>query len=145
MVESGGRCYDQNSLRFSPIFCKNQCFDQLFLHNLALFRVKNANCLADFVSNNIFKIVTSVPGKVLSTKNWHRNVSRQGERIEPDFSVLVVVQVGPRVAALLALAPDLLPRAVELLVRPWKCTISGTFTSSGTDVMITMFCDFRQF
>jgi hypothetical protein len=31
-----------------------------FLHNLALFRFKNAN----FFAENIFKIITSVPGKV---------------------------------------------------------------------------------
>jgi hypothetical protein len=32
-----------------------------FLHNLALFRVKNANFFADFLGENIFKIITSVP------------------------------------------------------------------------------------
>jgi hypothetical protein len=33
-----------------------------FLHNLALFRVKNANFFAEFFSKNISKIITSVPG-----------------------------------------------------------------------------------
>jgi hypothetical protein len=32
------------------------------LHNLALFRVKNANFFAEFFGENIFKIITSVPG-----------------------------------------------------------------------------------
>jgi hypothetical protein len=32
------------------------------LHNLALFWVKNANFFAIFFSENIFKIITSVPG-----------------------------------------------------------------------------------
>jgi hypothetical protein len=31
------------------------------LHNLALFRVKNANFFAEFFGENIFKIITSVP------------------------------------------------------------------------------------
>jgi hypothetical protein len=33
------------------------------LHNLALFRVKNANFVAEFFGKNIFKILTSVPGE----------------------------------------------------------------------------------
>jgi hypothetical protein len=32
------------------------------LHNLALFWVKNANFFAEFFGENIFKIITSVPG-----------------------------------------------------------------------------------
>jgi hypothetical protein len=31
------------------------------LHNLALFRVKNANFSANFFGENIFKIIASVP------------------------------------------------------------------------------------
>jgi hypothetical protein len=34
-----------------------------FLHNLALFWVKNANFLPNFFGENIFKIITSVPGR----------------------------------------------------------------------------------
>jgi hypothetical protein len=37
------------------------------LHNLALFRVKNANFFAEFFGKNIFKIITSVPGKKCSS------------------------------------------------------------------------------
>jgi hypothetical protein len=33
-----------------------------FFHNLALFRVKNANFFAEFFGENILKIITSVPG-----------------------------------------------------------------------------------
>jgi hypothetical protein len=32
------------------------------LHNLALFGVKNANFFAEIFGENIFKIITSVPG-----------------------------------------------------------------------------------
>jgi hypothetical protein len=39
---SGGRCYDQNFLRFSAFFSKTNDIIKI-LHNLALFRVKNAN------------------------------------------------------------------------------------------------------
>jgi hypothetical protein len=42
------------------VFLKNQCYDQFF-QNLALFRVKNANFLAKFFGENIFKIITLVP------------------------------------------------------------------------------------
>jgi hypothetical protein len=34
-----------------------------FLKNLALFWVKNANFFANFFGENIFKIITSVPGR----------------------------------------------------------------------------------
>jgi hypothetical protein len=33
-----------------------------FLHNLVLFRVKNANFFPENFGENIFKIITSVPG-----------------------------------------------------------------------------------
>jgi hypothetical protein len=36
----------------------------IFLHNLALFGVKNDNFFAKFFVENIFKIVTSVPGVI---------------------------------------------------------------------------------
>jgi hypothetical protein len=35
------------------------------LHNVALFWVKNANFFAEFFGENIFKIITSVPGQVV--------------------------------------------------------------------------------
>jgi hypothetical protein len=63
-----GRCYDHNFLRFLPIFAKKLAFFSKtnvmikFLHNLALFRVKNANFFAEFFGENILKIITSVPG-----------------------------------------------------------------------------------
>jgi hypothetical protein len=37
-----------------------------FLHNLALFWVKNANFFAEFFGENILKIITSVPGGIRS-------------------------------------------------------------------------------
>jgi hypothetical protein len=49
-----GRCYDHNFLRFLPIFCEKMAFFSKnnvsieFLHNLALFGVKNANFLPVF-------------------------------------------------------------------------------------------------
>jgi hypothetical protein len=33
------------------------------LQNVALFSVKNANFFAEFFAENIFKIITSVPGR----------------------------------------------------------------------------------
>jgi hypothetical protein len=42
-------------------FLKNQYYDQIFLHNLALLWVKNAIFVAIFFGENIFKIITSVP------------------------------------------------------------------------------------
>jgi hypothetical protein len=59
--------------QFSAIFDnfrrKNWRFSQKpmlwskFLHNLALFWVKNANFFAEFFVENIYKIITSVPGQ----------------------------------------------------------------------------------
>jgi hypothetical protein len=43
------------------VFLKHQCHDPI-LHNLALFWAKNANFFAKFFSENILKIITSVPG-----------------------------------------------------------------------------------
>jgi hypothetical protein len=42
------------------VFLKYQYYDH-FLHNFALFRVKNANVFAKYFGENILKIVTSVP------------------------------------------------------------------------------------
>jgi hypothetical protein len=48
-IESRGRCYDHNFLRFLPNFGKQLAFFSKtnimikILHNLALFGVKNAN------------------------------------------------------------------------------------------------------
>jgi hypothetical protein len=51
------------------VFLKNQCYDQFF-QKLALFWVKNANFFAKFFGENIFKIITSVPGTdVMIKKN----------------------------------------------------------------------------
>jgi hypothetical protein len=38
-----------------------------FLHNLALFGVKNANFFAIFFGENIFRIITSVPDQYKQT------------------------------------------------------------------------------
>jgi hypothetical protein len=63
-----GRCYDHNFLQFFPIFGKKLAFFlntnimiKLF-QNFALFSVKNENFFAKFFGENIFKIITSVPG-----------------------------------------------------------------------------------
>jgi hypothetical protein len=54
-----GRCYDHNFLRFSTIFGKKMAFFSKtnvmikILHNLALFRVKNANFFAEIFGENI--------------------------------------------------------------------------------------------
>jgi hypothetical protein len=67
-----GRCYDHNFLRFLTIFGeKNGVFSKTnvmikLLHNLALFQVKNANFFAKIFGENILKIITSVPGIVIS-------------------------------------------------------------------------------
>jgi hypothetical protein len=42
-------------------FLKTNVMIKLF-HNVALFRVKNANFFAEFCGENILKIITSVPG-----------------------------------------------------------------------------------
>jgi hypothetical protein len=64
-LTSRGQCYDHNFLRFSAkilsFFSKTNVMIKI-LHNLALFRVKNANFFAEFFGENIFKIITSVPG-----------------------------------------------------------------------------------
>jgi hypothetical protein len=53
-----GRCYDHNFLRFSAkklaFFSKTNVMIKV-LHNLALFRVKNANFFAEFFGENILK------------------------------------------------------------------------------------------
>jgi hypothetical protein len=58
-LETWGRCYDHIFLRFSKIFNERICvFSKAsvmikILHNLALFRVKNANFFAEFFGENI--------------------------------------------------------------------------------------------
>jgi hypothetical protein len=42
------------------------------LHNLALISVKNAIFFAEFFGENIFKIITSVPGLRLARKFAHK-------------------------------------------------------------------------
>jgi hypothetical protein len=54
---TGGRCYDQNFLRFSAKiwrFYQKTMLRSNFLHNLALFWVENVNFFADFFGKNIF-------------------------------------------------------------------------------------------
>jgi hypothetical protein len=45
-----------------------------FLHNLALFPVKNAKFVAEFFGENIFKIITSVPGNARPKKCFAKEV-----------------------------------------------------------------------
>jgi hypothetical protein len=62
-----------------------------FFNSLALFWVKNANFFAEFFGENIFKIVTSVPGKIGSWAPTYESEydiftyigrpSREGEKI----------------------------------------------------------------
>jgi hypothetical protein len=61
--------FDHNFLRFSPMFGEKigVCLKKpnvmiKFLQNLPLFWVKNANFIADFFGENIFKIIRAVPG-----------------------------------------------------------------------------------
>jgi hypothetical protein len=63
-----GRCNDHYYLRFEPFFCENigVFFSKTniminFLNKVTLFLVKNANFVANFFGENIFKITTSVP------------------------------------------------------------------------------------
>jgi hypothetical protein len=65
--ETRGRCNDHNFRRFLPIFgenigvfLKSYVYLIKFLHNLALFYVKNADFFRRFFGENIFKIITSV-------------------------------------------------------------------------------------
>jgi hypothetical protein len=57
--EAGGRCYDHNFLRFSPIFGEKMAFFLntnvliKFLNNLASCWVKNASFLAKLFGKNI--------------------------------------------------------------------------------------------
>jgi hypothetical protein len=67
-LKSWGRCYDHNFRQFSAkefafFFLKNNVMIKL-LHHLALFRVKNAIICQLFLGENIFKIITSVPGHI---------------------------------------------------------------------------------
>jgi hypothetical protein len=49
-------------------FFKKQCYDKNFLHNLALFWVKNANFFAEFCVENIFKKQNIGPGSLPSKR-----------------------------------------------------------------------------
>jgi hypothetical protein len=54
-----GQCYDHNFLQYLPNFGEKMAFFSKtnvmikFLHNLALFGVKNANFIAEFFGENI--------------------------------------------------------------------------------------------
>jgi hypothetical protein len=52
--------FQQFSAKKLAFLSKNNVMIQI-LHNLALFRVKNANFFAEFFDENILKIITSVP------------------------------------------------------------------------------------
>jgi hypothetical protein len=54
-----------------------------FLHNLALFCVKNANFFAEFFGENILKIITSVPGHPAKSPLCNR---QQMATLRPIFS-----------------------------------------------------------
>jgi hypothetical protein len=75
-------CYDHNFLQFSAkklaFFSKTNVMIK-FLHNLALFWVKNANFFADLFCKNIFKIITSVPGYT-NIKNRIRQIRIQAKK-----------------------------------------------------------------
>jgi hypothetical protein len=56
------------------------------LHNLALFRVKNANFFAGFFGENILKIITSVPGAgVMILKLFRRKISEKMALIKKKY------------------------------------------------------------
>jgi hypothetical protein len=64
----GGRYYDHNFLRFSPIFgekigdfLKYQCYDQLF-SKFSFVSSQKRQIFRNFFGENILKIITSVPG-----------------------------------------------------------------------------------
>jgi hypothetical protein len=57
--------FRRKNLRFSQ---KPMLWSQ-FLHNSALIWVKNANFFAEFFGENIFKIITSVPGMYRKDQN----------------------------------------------------------------------------
>jgi hypothetical protein len=67
---------DHNFLRFLPIvgekiavFLKTNATINLFLQKIAVVCAKNANFFAKFFAENIFKIITSVPGSILTNLN----------------------------------------------------------------------------
>jgi hypothetical protein len=59
--------------------------------NLSLFWVKNANFFAKFFGENIFKIITSVPGV---RKSSHRSDSLRGDKIGWIFAYWAIVFLG---------------------------------------------------
>jgi hypothetical protein len=52
-------------------FSKNNVM-VIFLQNLAVVRAKNANIFAKFFGENLFKIITSVPGSVFLARSCRR-------------------------------------------------------------------------
>jgi hypothetical protein len=83
-IDSRGRCYDHNFLRFSPIFAekfgvflKNQCYDQIFAKSSSSVS-KKRQYFRQIFRREHFKIITSVPGalsleKKLSTEKMGSN------------------------------------------------------------------------
>jgi hypothetical protein len=74
-IGSRGRCYDHNFLRFLTIFgeqisvfLKSQCYDQNFAY-LSFVSSQKRHFFAEFFSENIFKIITSVPGRKANLVN----------------------------------------------------------------------------
>jgi hypothetical protein len=56
------------------VFLKSQCYDHL--KKLVLFSVKNANFFAEFFAENIFKIITSVPGRSKKLRDTPKRMQR---------------------------------------------------------------------
>jgi hypothetical protein len=77
-----GRCYDHNFLRFSSIFGEKTNVMIQVLHNLAVFRVRNANFFAEILGENILKVITSVPGANPTTSQLQRRRCKNLQRHE---------------------------------------------------------------
>jgi hypothetical protein len=52
----------QFSAKKLAFFSQNLCYDQIFFTKTSSSLSKNANIFAKFFGENIFKIITSVPG-----------------------------------------------------------------------------------
>jgi hypothetical protein len=134
-----GRCYAHNFPRFLPIFVeKFGLFSQKtnvmikFLHNLALFWVKNAIFFADF---------------------FHNIGPRLGENRPLDSPVGWLFRLGSfkKITELPRIFKTTFTQCTSYgciyYNNKWVGLLLGDFftNSSGVDVMITIFCDFWQF
>jgi hypothetical protein len=127
----GSMLWSQFSTIFDNFRRKNWRFSQktnvmiIILHNIALLWVKNANFFAIFFSENIFKIITSVPGHPASSSACSLSVQRRSNCLFALLSHLskgqsLIILFSTRVARFLWVRDTKTGKMYQINIKPNK-------------------------